>query len=150
MTLPGEVGIGKHCVAGAFMVALLHALTVAGAEYQVSILYADFWNKQLKFFLVDYSLFLAPCVLAILIRKNCLVVALYAIPVSILFGMRMYNVWQCWWLGINSMAQQKGDGLGWITMLFEALSAAIVVPWLFGLLLVYVVYVLFTRQRSTR
>ena len=146
MTLPGEVGIRKHCVAGAFMVALLHALTVAGATYQVAIISADFWNKEPRFFLVNYSLFLAPCVLAILVRKSCLVVALYSIPVSILFGMRMYNVWQCWWLGINSMARQKGDALAWVTMLFDALSGAVAVPWLLGMPLVYL-YKLFMRQR---
>ncbi|MDP1882395.1 MAG: hypothetical protein Q8K88_05870, partial [Bradyrhizobium sp.] len=118
MTLVNEDDIRKHCVAGAFGVGLLHALTEAGATYQVSIISANFWNQELKFLLVNYSLHLAPCVLAILVRKSCLVVALYAIPVSILFGMRADNVWQCWWLGINSMAQQKGDGLGWVTMLF--------------------------------
>ena len=146
MTPLSEDDIRKHCVAGAFLVALLHALTEVGATYQVSILSANFWNLELSFFLVNYSLFLAPCVLAILVRKNCLIVALYAIPVSILFGMRTYNVWKCWWLGINSMARQKGDALGWVTMLFDALSAAIAVPWLLGLLLTYL-YVLFTRQR---
>jgi hypothetical protein len=33
---------------------------------------------------------------------------------------------QFYWFGINSMAIQKGDGLGFLSMLFDMLSVAIV------------------------
>jgi hypothetical protein len=55
-----------------------------------------------------------------------------AIPVLVFFTLRMHHVLQFYWFGINSMARQNGDELGWFTLIFEMLSAAIVMPLLLG------------------
>jgi hypothetical protein len=145
MAVVNEENVRTHCVAGASLVALLHALTVAGGTYQASLLSSNFWNQELSFFLVNYSTFLAPCILVILASKSCLFVKLYAIPVAAFFCMRMYYVAQCWSFGINSMARQKGDELFWFTLIFEALSALIAGVLLIGLLLIHLP-ALFTRR----
>jgi hypothetical protein len=48
-------------------------------------------------------------------------------PIFIFFAVRMHHVAEFYWFGINSMAVQKGDGLGFLEMLFDMLSAAIAV-----------------------
>ena len=56
-----------------------------------------------------------------------------------LFTLRMYYVFEFVLFGINSMARQKGDALGWVEMLFSLAADAIALPWLGGLLIAGVV-----------
>ena len=59
-----------------------------------------------------------------------------AIPILIFFVWRMFYVWQYCWSGVNSMERQKGDALGFFTMIFDMVSFAIVAVILLSVLLV--------------
>jgi hypothetical protein len=85
------------------------------------------------FFLVNHAVFLSPLLVLLLIRRFCVIAGICAIPVLIIFALRMHHVWQFYWFGINSMATQKGDDVGWLTLVFDMLSTAIATPWLLGI-----------------
>jgi hypothetical protein len=101
----------------ALILGVAHVLTTLGTAYQVGGgLEFD------RFFFVNYTTFLSPLVVLFFSRRVPNVLALYAIPILSFFSVRMYYVWQFYWLGINSMAVQKGDGLAFLTMLFDMAS----------------------------
>ena len=78
--------------------------------------------------MVNYGIFLSPVFVLLAIRRVCVLVGIFAIPVLIIFTQRMYHVWQFYWFGINSMAVQKGDALNFFTLIFDTLSAVIAAP----------------------
>jgi hypothetical protein len=123
MAIPSEDEPNKRCVATAVALSMAHILTVVGADYQV---YPLDGLQIDHFFLVNHAVFLSPVVVLLLMRKACLFVGIYAVPVLIIFVLRMHHVLQFHWFGINSMAIQNGDSLGFQSMLFDMLSAAIV------------------------
>jgi hypothetical protein len=124
MAVLSEDKIEKRCVAAAIALSCAHALTLLGTEYQV---YTPdkFQIDSFIFYFVNYSIFLSPLVILFLFRGACVVVRIFAIPILIIFGLRMYYVSRYHWLGINSMARQKGDELSFFTLLFDMLSAGI-------------------------
>jgi uncharacterized membrane protein YecN with MAPEG domain len=143
MTASDEVQTNnsQRCVAAALALSLVHILTIAGTDYQIDGLKTDRLQvgqieafQAFLFLLVNYGTFLSPVVVLFLIRKVCILVGIYAIPILIFFALRMHHVWQFYWFGINSMARQKGDELGWVTLIFEMLSVVIAAPWVFGIL----------------
>jgi hypothetical protein len=138
-----EDEIGKRCVAAAFALCIAHILTIVGTNYQVYARSEDIWQLsgfggddllQVIFgIFVNYGTFLSPVIVLLLVRRVCVLVGIIAIPILAFFAWRMHHVWQFYWFGINSMARQKGDELGWFTLIFEMLSAAIAAPWLIGI-----------------
>jgi hypothetical protein len=144
MTILSEDEIGKRCVAAALALCVAHILTIVGAQYQVYAINRDHWSfsgfnsddlpTAIFGILVNYGIFLSPVIILLVVRRVCVLVGIIAIPVLIFFVLRMHHVWQLYWLGINTMAMQKGDGLGWATLIFEMLTAAIAAPWLLILL----------------
>jgi hypothetical protein len=132
MTVRSEDENSRRCVAAALALCFAHILTIAGTDYQEPLRMSELRMEHLGqlglFFLVNYGIFLSPIFLLLLIRRVCVLVGIFAIPILIIFVMRMYYVWQFYWFGINSMAVQKGDGLNFLTMVFEMLSAAIAAP----------------------
>jgi hypothetical protein len=85
--------------------------------------------------LVNYGTFLSPVIVLLFVRRVCILVRILAVPIVIFFILRMHHVWEFHWSGINSMARQKGDELGWSTLIFEMFSAAIAAPLLLFFLL---------------
>jgi hypothetical protein len=155
MTVLSEDEIGRRCTAGAVVLCIVHILTIVGTDYQVyakrdSWLLDRFYIEDLLpslfGFFVNYGIFLSPVIILILFRRFCIFVGIMALPVLIFFTLRMHHVWQFYWFGINSMARQKGDELGWATLLFELLSAAVAAP----VLLFIVAYKLIDRVRAWR
>ena len=155
MTVISEDEIERRCVAGAFALSFAHILTIVGTDYQIfakrdSWLLDRFYIEDLLPNLfgifVNYGTFLSPVILLLLARRICIRVGILAIPVLIFFALRMHHVWQFYWFGINSMARQKGDELGWFTLIFEMLSAAVAAP----VLLFMVAYKLIDRARGWR
>jgi hypothetical protein len=144
MAVLNEDEIGKRCVAAAFALCIAHILTIVGTDYQVYALSRESWRisrsnsddlfRAIFGILVNYGTFLSPVIILLLVRRVCILVGIVAIPILIFFALRMHHVWQFYWFGINSMARQKGDELGWATLIFEMLSAVIAVPWVLGLL----------------
>jgi hypothetical protein len=142
MTVLNEDKIGKSCVAAALALCVTHLLTIVGTNYQVYALNEDRWSFsgftgddlfQVIFgILVNYGTFLSPIIIVLHVRRVCILVGIIGIPILIFFAFRMHHVWQFCWFGINSMARQKGDELGWATLIFEMLSAAVVAPVLLG------------------
>ena|SRR5882672_929218 len=142
MTVFSEDEIGKRCVAAALALCVTHLLTIVGTNYQVYAQNKDRWSFsgftsddpfQVIFgILVNYGTFLSPIIMVLLVRRVCILVGIIGIPILIFFASRMHHVWQFYWFGINSMARQKGDELGWATLIFEMLSAAVVTPVLLG------------------
>jgi hypothetical protein len=119
MTVTSEDEIEGRCVAAALVLSVAHILTLVGAEYQV---YTP-GRYQIDFaFLVNYATFLSPLVILFAFRKVCVALGIFAIPILIFFVWRMYYVWQFYWFGINSMARQKGDELGFFSMVFDMFS----------------------------
>jgi hypothetical protein len=134
----------KRCVAAAVVLSVAHVLTLVGAEYQV---YTPGRYQIDRFFLVNYATFLAPLVILLAFRKVCVALGILAIPVLTFFAWRMYYVWQFYWFGINSMARQKGDELGFFSMVFDMLSLPIAA----AILLFLLFYKLLDRiQRARR
>jgi len=144
MAVLSEDEISKRCVAASFALCIVHILTVVGTYYQVDATRGDwqidrfqvdqlFW--AIYALLVNCGIFLSPVFVLLLIRRVCVLVGIFAIPILIFFTLRMYFVWQFYWFGINSMAVQKGDGLGFFTLLFEMFSAVVAAPVLLFLLL---------------
>jgi hypothetical protein len=132
MTVISEDEIERRCVAAALVLSVAHILTLIGAEYQV---YTP-GRYEINFaFLVNYATFLSPLVILFALRKVCVALVILAIPILTFFAWRMYYVWQFYWFGINSMDQQKGDGLGFFTMVFDMLSLPIAAAILLFLLL---------------
>src|SRR6185295_18408618 len=109
MTVISEDEIEKRCVAAALVLSVAHILTLIGTEYQV---YTPGRYQIDRFFVVNYATVLSPLVILFALRKVCVALVILAIPILIFFAWRMYYVWQFYWLGINSMDRQKGDGLG--------------------------------------
>lgn len=145
MAILSKHEIGKLCVAAALALCIVHTLTIIGTEYQVYAEYPDRWSfsgfpngSLLQVFagvLVNYGIFLSPIILLLVVRRFCALVGVIAFPVTVFFVLRVHHVWEFYWLGINSMARQKGDALGWCTLIFDMISAAIVAPVLLGLLI---------------
>jgi hypothetical protein len=137
--------MGKLCVAAALALCIAHTLTIIGTEYQVYAEYPDRWSFSgfpsgdlLQVFtgvLVNYGIFLSPVILLLVVGRFCTLVGVIAFPVTVFFVLRVHHVWEFYWFGINSMAGQKGDTLGWCTMIFDMISAAVVAPVLLGLLI---------------
>ena len=135
MTVLSEDYISKRCVTAAFALCIVHTLTIVGTDYQIGWMFIHFLNSDdsfsaARFILVNYGTFLSPVILLLFVRKVCVLVLIIAIPVLIFFTWRMHHVWQFYWFGINSMARQKGDELGWATLAFEMLSFCIAAAWL--------------------
>jgi hypothetical protein len=113
-----------------------------GADYQVYAISRDSWRfsrsnsgdlfPAIFGILVNYGTFLSPVIILLVVRRVCILVGIIAIPIQIFFAVRMHHAWQFYWFGINFMARQKGDDLGWFTLIFEMLSAIIVTPVLLG------------------
>jgi uncharacterized membrane protein len=124
-----EGKISKRCLAATIALSVLHVVTMVGTDYQAGRQHID------HSFLVNHAVFLAPVGILLLIRRACLLVGLFAIPIVIFFVLRMHHVWEFYWRGYNSMAVQKGDALGWYQIVFELLAAITIVTWLAIMLL---------------
>jgi hypothetical protein len=94
MAIPSEDEPNKRCVAAAVALSMAHILT--GADYQV---YPLDGLRIDHFFLVNHAVFLLPVVVLLLMRKACLFVRIYGVPVLIIFVLRMHHVWQFYWFG---------------------------------------------------
>jgi hypothetical protein len=144
MAVLSEDEIQKRCVAAALVLSVAHILTLVGTEYQV---YTPGRYQIDRFFLVNYATFLSPLVILFAFRKVCVALGIFAIPILTFFVWRTYYVWQFYWFGINSMARQKGDALGFFSMVFDMLSLPIAA----AILLFYLLYKLIDGiQRTLR
>jgi hypothetical protein len=116
------------------------------SEYQVggpARFHADGSLFSMYVLFVNYYTFLSPLIILLALRKACVVQGIFAIPIVIPFVLRMHHVWEFYWLGINSMARQKGDELASFTLVFDMISAGLA-----GLLLlVFVAWKLIHRVR---
>ena len=133
MTVLSEDEIEKRCVAAAVALSIAHLLTLIGTEYQV---YTPDRYQIDRFFLVNYAVFLSPLVILFAARNTCIVLGVLAIPILSFFVWRMSHVWEYCWSGVNSMDRQKGDALGFLTMIFDMVAFAIAVLILLAVLLV--------------
>ncbi|CAN7474596.1 hypothetical protein LJR220_004309 [Bradyrhizobium sp. LjRoot220] len=131
MTVLSEDEVEKRCVAAAVALSIAHLLTLIGTEYQV---YTR--DRYQSLFLVNYAVFLSPFAILFAARKACKVLAVLAMPILMFFVWRMFHVWEYFWSGVNSMAQQKGDALGFLTMIFDMVAFAIAGLILLAILLV--------------
>ena len=138
MTALGKDEWGERCAAGAFVLCIVHILTIIGTQYQVSAHtpFDEFQTKVLFAVFINYGVYLSPVVVLLFVRKICGIVGILAVPILIFFVLRMHHVWQFYWFGINSMARQKGDELGWLTLTFEMISGLFAAPLLLGYVLV--------------
>jgi hypothetical protein len=125
MTEPGEDESGKRCVAAAWALSVAHILTLIGTDYQV---YRPGMYQIDYAFFVNYATFLSPLVILFALRRICIALLVLAIPILIFFAYRTHYVWQFYWSGINSMARQKGDALGFINMVFDMASLFMAAP----------------------
>ena len=125
MTVSSDDEISKRCIAAALALSVAHVLTLVGTEYQV---YTPGRYQFDQFFLVNYATFLSPLVILFAFRRVCIVLGLLAIPILTFFVWRMHYVWQFYWSGINSMARQKGDELGFFTLVFDMFSLFAAAP----------------------
>ena len=145
MAALGEDEWGKRCVAAAFVLCIVHTLTIIGTEYQVWAAARIDWSQTDNFFdgllaiLVNGGIYLSPIIVLLFVRSICALVGILAVPILIFFTFRLHHVWQFYWLGINSMAQQKGDELGWFTLIFEMISGLVAVPLLLGFVVIKLV-----------
>jgi hypothetical protein len=133
MAALSENEFGKWCVAAAVALGIVHAVTIVGTAYQTHTLariYADGSPFAIYSASVNYAVFLSPLVVLFAFRRVGVVLGALAFPIVIIFIQRMQHVWQFYWFGLNSMSVQKGDELGWVSLIFEMLSAAIAVPFL--------------------
>jgi hypothetical protein len=134
-----EDEIGQRCFAAAIILSLAHILTIAGTFYQEPIKIdgprIEQFDRLIPLVLVNGGIFLSPVFVLLLIKRVCILVGIFAIPILTIFALRMHDVWQFYWSGINSMAVQKGDALNFFTILFEMFSAAIVGLLLLGILI---------------
>ena len=141
MTALSEDETGKRCVTIAIAVCFAHILTIAGTLYQEQSVIV--WSQtvpvdqKILFAVVNYGTFLSPVFILLIVRRSCLLVGIFAIPVLIFFVLRMHYAFQFYWSGINSMAVQKGDALNFFTMVFDMLSAAIAAPTLLVLFVIF-------------
>jgi hypothetical protein len=144
LTILSENEIGKRCVAAALALCIAHSVTTIGEQYQIYAENPDQWSFSgarsgdlhdvFIGILLNYGIFLSPVIVLLMARRVCALVGVLAIPVMIFFVLRMHHVWQFYWFGINSMARQKGDELGWFTLIFEVISAVVAAPVALGLL----------------
>ena len=128
MAAVSEDGISKRCAIAAFALAFAHVLTFVGTEYQVggpARFHSDGSLFSMYVLSVNYYIFLSPVIILLALRKACVVQGIFAFPVVIFFVLRMHNVWEFYWLGINSMARQKGDELAFVTLVFDMISAGL-------------------------
>jgi len=107
------------------VLCIAHVMTVIGTNYQFPTIIAMWRSEPTFMFSVNFGTFISPIVVLLLVRRFCLLVGIYGLPVLLIFIFRMYDVWQYYWFNINSMLRQKGDALGFLTMLFEMISVPI-------------------------
>ncbi len=139
MAVISEDEIHRLCAIGALAAAVLHLLAIAGGAYQIA---AHSRTEPAVIYLVQFAWYWGPAVLLLLARRIWPVVMMIAIPVVILFALRLHHVLVFWFTGINSMAVQKGDGLGWVEMLFSLALGAVALAWLAVLLVMRLIDVL--------
>jgi hypothetical protein len=140
MTLSSEDEIDRRCTIAAAAAAALHVLTVACTAYQVAA--GTRGMEAASIYLAAFVFYWGPAVLLLLVRKICPLVVMIAIPVLILFVLRMHHVLELQLTGINSMAVQKGDGLGFFHMMFSLAAGAVALPWLATLLILRLIDIL--------
>src|ERR1700676_4651063 len=100
MAVRSEDEIGRRCVAAAVALGIIHILTIVGTDYQAHATGRDGWQIDRfqvdQFFLgiyallVNYGIFLSPVFVLLLVRRVCVLVGIFAIPVLMLFALRMY------------------------------------------------------------
>jgi hypothetical protein len=129
------------CRRTALVLAVMHLLALAGGFYQTKWVIEATWPALP----INGSIWLAPAVLVLLCRNQCVLVVLCAVPIVVNFSARMYYLWDYYWFGVNSMSRQKGDWAAWFEILMGTVSAPIVALWL----LVYPIY-LIARALSGR
>lgn len=128
MAVVSEYGISNRCAVAAFALTVAHVLTFVGTEYQVggpTRFHSDGSLFSMYVLLVNYYIFLSPLIILLVLRKACIVQGIFAFPIVIPFVLRMHHVWEFYWLGINSMARQKGDELAFFTLVFDMISAGL-------------------------
>jgi hypothetical protein len=138
--LLSEDEIDRRCTMAALAAAALHLLTVAGAAYQIAARHPS--AEHVFIYLGQFFFYWGPAVLLLLMRKFCVLVGIVAVPVVILFVLRLHHVVVFWHTGINSMAVQKGDALGWVEMLFSLAGGAVALAWLVILLILRLIDIL--------
>ena len=123
MAVISEDEIDQRCTIAALTAAALHLLAIAAVAYQIT---AHSRTEPAVIYLVQFGWYCGPAILLLLLRRVCPVVV---IPVVILFALRLHHVVVFWLTGINSMAVQKGDELGFFEMLFSLTLGAIALFW---------------------
>lgn len=98
----------RRCQVAALLLAVMHFLTVSGMAYQASL------RGGFDELVINYGLWLSPILLVLLLKRACVAVGLFAIPILIDFTARVYYASQFYFFGINSIGQ-KGDWAFWFT-----------------------------------
>jgi len=117
----------RSCVAAGFVLCILHVLSWIELTYQGGLLNV---NEELRFRLVNDGIWLSPALAVLLLRRVCAVVALLAIPIMINFSVRMYHAWEYFFLGVNSLMQQKGHWSAWLMTIMGTAALGIIGIWL--------------------
>jgi hypothetical protein len=133
MAVISEDEIHRRCTIAAIAATALHLVAIAGGAYQIAARHPG--AEHAFIYLGQFLWYWGPAVLLLLMRKFCVLVGIVAVPVVILFALRLHHVMVFWFTGVNSMAVQKGDGLGWVEMLFSLAAGAVALAWLAILLI---------------
>jgi hypothetical protein len=135
-----KIRLSKGRVMAALALSVLHVLAMLGAEYQAGNLNRIEFDR---FFFVNYAVFLSPVAILFLLSFFRYVgLALFGAPILVFFILRMHHVWEFYGYGINSMASQKGDGLGFFQMAFDMVASLMLAAVLAIGLVAFLVHVL--------
>jgi hypothetical protein len=107
-------------------------LSFFGVEHQV---YISRQRVLQEFSFLDIFVWFCPAVAVLIFRKYWFVVAVYAIPILVLFVARVCFFWQLKATGVNSI-HQKGDWAIWLHWLLSGVSGVVLFYWLLGYLIV--------------
>jgi hypothetical protein len=78
-----------------------------------------------EFVFVNFSVWFAPILFVLLVRRFWFLVGICAVPILVIFIARVYYAWQIHRFGLIS-GGAKGDWAGWLTTLFGGLSLFVV------------------------
>jgi hypothetical protein len=125
MFLAGPTDWEKICSAATLALGTMLVLSIAGINYQESLISVNF--KYPEF--ISEMIWLSPIVVLFISRNDCVAAVCYAIPISTMFFARIYFVSLLYFYGVNSAAY-KGDWAALFTTLVGSFSVVILVLWL--------------------
>jgi hypothetical protein len=117
---------GRSCVAAGLLLCILHVLSWIGMTYPFGM---NVREEEVKFVLISYGILLSPGVAVFLLRRSCVFVALFSIPIMINFSVRMYYAWERFFIGPTA-DPQKGHWSAWLMTIMGVVSLGVIGIWL--------------------